>query len=383
MEVFMPGVDAVNLNRWKPAKVADGFGLEALCKHKNKFVRPYHLINTNAVMINDKDMRLKGRGGTSFLLSPLYVGSDATRYADTRTYMQHDGVPKYTGLTAATAMAVSGAAANPNTGVGGEGKTRNPMISFLMTFFSIRLGYWGAHPGNKIFLRPNILYPGVPALLGLGFKSNRKFLDLSDGGHFENLGLYELIRRRCQFIIASDAGADKDFNFADLGNAVERVRVDFGVSIRFNISSAPGDGMDEDEEQPACEAATTEDYDLQHLLPGTAGNLEFMEKFALAKRGFALATIRYPADEDQHLPPEAGLLLYIKSTLTPALPADLYGYKAKHPQFPDQSTADQFFDEGQFEAYRELGYAIAKTALNDKTARRQIEQCTRIRFPNP
>jgi|GEM_PF-2419061 len=42
------------------------------------------------------------------------------------------------------------------------------------------------------------------------------------------------------------------------------------------------------------------------------------------------------------------------------MPADLICYKKAHISFPDQSTADQFFDEKQFEAYRELGYLIAE-----------------------
>lgn len=377
METFMPGNQAVMTNEWKPAKVADGFSLSELNKKDGVFVRPYHLINTNAVMINDEDMRLKGRGGTSFLMSSLYVGSDPTGYVSTDTYMKYDKEIKYSGLsinysglTAATAMAVSGAAANPNTGVGGEGKTRNSLVSFLMTFFNIRLGFWGMNPNQNFFRRANILYPGIPALLGLGFKSKRPFLDLSDGGHFENLGLYELLRRRCTFIVASDAGADKGFNFADLGNAVERARVDFGVSIRFDKSSTVTD--DDSLKEPG------EDYDLQHLLPGTAGDKEFMVKFQLAKRGFALATIYYPAvsdsdDSSKDIPSSEGLLLYIKSTLTKSLPADLYGYKAKNPNYPDQTTADQFFDEVQFEAYRELGYQITKSALNDKFVLDEIE----------
>lgn len=364
METFMPSNDAVNKNEWMPSNGADAFGLDELCKRQDNHIRPYHLINTNAVMVNDSDMRLKGRGGTSFLLSPIYVGSDPTKYTETENYMKKRGsVFNYTGLTAATAMAVSGAAANPNTGVGGEGKTRNFLISFLMTFFNIRLGFWGINPNASFFKRANILYPGIPALFGMGFKSSRPFLDLSDGGHFENLGMYELLRRRCKLIITSDAGADQNFNFADLGNAVERARVDFGITIRFNTSTN-----------------NNESYDLQHLLPGTAGDAEFMVKFQLAKRGFALATISYPEDKEQGKPAMEGLLLYIKSTLTKGLPADLYGYKAKNPSYPDQTTADQFFDEFQFEAYRELGYEITKSALADPTVKDSIEKVCDFEF---
>ncbi len=61
---------------------------------------------------------------------------------------------------------------------------------------------------------------------------------------------------------------------------------------------------------------------------------------------------------------------------TKRLPADLYGYKAKHLNYPDQTTADQFFDEVQFEAYRELGYNIAKSALGEKFVQAEIEKAT-------
>jgi hypothetical protein len=76
---------------------------------------------------------------------------------------------------------------------------------------------------------------------------------------------------------------------------------------------------------------------------------------ALAARGFAIARIRY-ADDPRDAP--SGVLIYFKSTLTPELSADLYGYKRANPAFPHESTGDQFFDELQFEAYRELGYHL-------------------------
>lgn len=169
------------------------------------------------------------------------------------------------------------------------------------------------------------------------------YLDLSDGGHFENLGIYELIRRRTDFIISSDASMDGDYSFDDLGRAVELVRTDFGVNIRF------GD----------------DDTDLAGVLPGTDIANAFRKKFNLAKRGYALGTIEYPAIPERSLEKKSGHFLYIKSTLTRGLPADLYGYKAQNPAYPDQSTADQFFDEAQFEAYRELGYRLTKAAMTD------------------
>ena len=185
---------------------------------------------------------------------------------------------------------------------------------------------------KKAVTNANYLRPGLSGLLGYGLDEHAGFLQLSDGGHFENLGLYELVRRKMDLILVSDGGQDGDFTFADLGNAIERVRVDFGVSIDF-----------EDE----C-------YTLEGVLPKPreAQSEAWAKKFGLARRGFALAAIRYPDRQS------CGVLVYMKATMIAGLPSDLYAYKAQNPEYPDQTTLDQFFDEDQFEAYRELGYRL-------------------------
>jgi len=247
-------------------------------------------------------------------------------------------------MTLATAMAISGAAINPDAGCSGRGATRNRLISFLMTFFNFRLGYWAANPKMSAKLkRPNYLTPGLKALLGLGFNEQSGFIELSDGGHFENLAAYELIRRRVKTIIISDGGADAEFDFSDLANLVEKVRVDFGVEIDFSGSDRP----------------------VADLLPlsGEEKGL-YRDKYRLARRGYAIARIRYP--ESDGFPAMEGRLYYLKTTMTGNLPEDLYAYKSMNPAFPDQSTADQFFDEAQFEAYRELGYQTAKRMLKEQ-----------------
>jgi hypothetical protein len=177
--------------------------------------------------------------------------------------------------------------------------------------------------------------------LCIGHDETRRCLELTDGGHFENLGLYELVKRRVGTIIVSDAGVDKDFKFGDLANAIEKVRTDFGVSIRFE----------------------PEDQILNRLLPGTATNGKLTEKYKLAERGYIEGVIKYPPTKGESA--FEGRLLLIKSTLVKNLPADLYSYKAHHEAFPDQPTSDQFFDEKQFEVYRELGYRLADTMCRE------------------
>lgn len=351
METFMPNAKNVKENQWGPATDADEALLEKMCtKNKDKVKdeytqckRPYHLINTNIVLVDSPTAKFRGRGGDSFLLSPLNCGSDGTCYRATEDYMKKGS----RGMTLPTAMAISGAAVNPDTGAAGKGVTRNKLVSALLGLLNLRLGYWGVNPKLKKRLPfpPNFFVPGLSAdILGSGLKENRLSIELTDGGHFENLGLYELVRRRVDIIIASDAGADPNFLFGDLANAVERVRVDFGVTIRF-----------------------VDGYELGGLLPGSAKVGPEVEKYNLSDRSFAIAKIKYPrVGDDSSESEKEGHLIYIKTTLTQNLTADIYGYKSANSTFPDQSTADQFFDEEQFEAYRELGYQLTWQMLDEK-----------------
>ncbi len=341
MEAFLPNDAAIKTNKWMPAKDANVALLETMCRDDSEKIRkPYHLINTNIILVGSDTQMYKNRGGDSFLLSPLYCGSEATGFIETESFIK-DKSSDNVGMTLATAMATSGAAVNPHTGVGGAGPTRDLFVSVMMTVFNLRLGFWATNPNiGAPRSCPNYIRPGLCSLLGCyGHDEENKFIELSDGGHFENLGLYELVRRRVDTIVVSDGTADKDFSFGDLANAIERVRADFGVIIRFK----------------------PEEKKLGDLLPGSFPDSCFSEKFNLAKEGYACGTIHYPPFGTATTEKE-GKIILIKSTLLPNLPADLYGYKARQADFPDQSTGDQFFDENQFEAYRELGYRAGEAA---------------------
>ena len=307
---------------------------------------PYHLINCNVILNNASDPRVQGRLGDSFLLSPLYCGSTATSYIGSDLFANGS-------MTLATAMSISGAALNPHAGVAGMGKTANPFVSFLLTFFGLRLGYWAFNPGSRLhklqhIMRANYLVPGAVSLFNLGHNERSLFVELSDGGHFDNTGIYELIRRRTPVIILADGSADPNATFDDFGNAVERVRVDFGVMIRF----------------------FDPDYRVAQMMPGSAaegstkGATLYGEKYGLAERGFAVGDIVYPrlSDREERF---VGKIIYIKSTLIRGLPIDLYAYKAQNREYPNQPTTDQFFGERQFEAYRELGYQLTRELIND------------------
>ena len=341
METFMPDRSGSYTGRWKPALDADKAGLSKMCQAPNQ--RPFHLVNCNVVLVDSNDAKFRGRCGDSFTLSPLYCGSHATGWRSTHAYMKN---LFHRGMTLPTAMAISGAAANPNAGVSGRGLTTNRFVSTLMSLLSLRLGYWADNPRfapNKT--PPNYIYPGIKGGLSLtgGLSEHDRMLELSDGGHFENLAIYELLRRRLDLIVVCDAGCDGGFTFSDLANVVERSRVDFGVTIKFKP-----------------------EYSLAKLVPGSS-NEDFpseAENYLTAARGFAIATVQYALrkGEDEA---KAGHLIYIKPTLIKNLSADVIGYKKQEIDFPHQTTLDQFFDEQQFEAYRELGYYLGWNMLED------------------
>jgi hypothetical protein len=331
MEAFTPDIESVATNRWGLATEADDALLENMCQSPNR--RPYHIINTNLVLVNSKAAKYRGRGGDCFILSPLYCGSDATGWRRTSDYMKRGS----RGLTLPTAMAVSGAALNPSAANNGRGSSRNRWVSILYTVLNLRLGYWILHPKREgsVLFTPNFIKPGLTeSILGKGLRETRSVLELSDGGHFDNLGLYEMIRRKLKTIIVCDGGADAKFTFDDLANAIERVRVDFGARILFK----------------------DRELDLSGVLPGSAGNETTDVKYQAAKRGFAVATIQYAPGRDGKS--VEGTLIYIKATMVRDLPTDIYSYKSAHSAFPHEPTADQFFDEVQVEAYRELGYYL-------------------------
>jgi hypothetical protein len=358
MEAFMPDLEAVKENKWKPANKANNAQMEdmcnaSMCGDKNPvevLKKPYHIINTNIILTNSPSSNYRSRGGDNFIISPLYCGSSATAWVKTNSYQKTKrflNVKPFNafheqkqGITLATAMSVSAAALNPNAGVSGQGVSRNNAVSFLLSLLNLRLGYWTSNPRwpNPLGFNANLISPGLTSeILKSGLTENNRYVQLSDGGHFENLGLYELIRRKLDLIIVSDGGADAEYNFDDLANAIEKVRVDFGAIIRFRDGFQPGD-----------------------ILPGTSGKSFFQKKYNISKRGFAVADIIY---SDGKTP--KGTLVYLKLAMISNLPTDVYSYKGVNPSFPHESTADQFFNEKQFEAYRELGYHVGWQMMED------------------
>ena len=230
-------------------------------------------------------------------------------------------------------MAISGAAANSNAGF-----HTSPSLAFLLTIFNVRLGWWIGNPAGRKWDRssPRIGLWCLFKELTAQTSTESDYVLLSDGGHFENMGLYELIRRRCRYIVVSDAEEDAKFKLEGIGGAIRKCRVDFGVVI---------------------------DLDLKALQP--------IGDPAESKLHYSIGTILYP----EHLPTRAGqngrsrenpcgILVYIKSSITGDEPVDVAEFRKRQPHFPHHSTTNQFFDESYFESYRALGHHAAQAVFN-------------------
>lgn len=204
-------------------------------------------------------------------------------------------------------------------------------VPFVMTALNLRLGLWVRNPAWDANHRPLCaIFPGghfLRELLGVARctadNQHNAYIHLSDGGHFENLALYELIRRHCRYLVVADAGQDAAFTFDDFGRAVRRVREDFGVEIEI---------------------------DLAPLKPDADGR---------SQQHLAVGVIHY----DGVVGTDKGTLIYFKPTLTGNEPLDILQYRCHHPAFPHEPTGDQFFDEAQFESYRRLGEHIINAGL--------------------
>jgi hypothetical protein len=158
-------------------------------------------------------------------------------------------------------------------------------------------------------------------MTGIAMSEKQPWLNLSDGGHIENMAVYELLRRRCKFIVSIDGEADPQCSFHGHLTLVRRAQIDLGIRIEST---------------------------LEDLRPNPASKY--------SKTHYMFCRIHYPAADSK--PAAVGLLLYVKLSTTGNEEELIKRYRLTHPEFPHQSTLDQFFDEEQFEAYRQLGVHV-------------------------
>ena len=287
---------------------------------------PFHLINTALNIEGSKYANRRGRNADFFVFSPKFIGSSATQYVKTQEL--EDEVKE---LDLATAMAVSGAAASANMGAHSI-KPLTPTLAIL----NVRLGYWVTNPrqlardGSPSSVFASVLdqFYFLQELLGLMRETSTRIF-LTDGGHIENLGIYELLRRRCQLIIAVDAEADPEMSFRSLVALQRYARIDLGVLIDLPWA----------EIRDATRAASEEIAKSGGLPPNAAPHGPHC----------AVGEISYPQGRN-------GILIYVKSSITGDENDYIVDYKRRFPSYPHETTADQLFSEEQFEVYRALGF---------------------------
>lgn len=293
--------------------------------------RPLHIVNATLDLVGDPSLAVAQTKAASFTMTALHAGSRHLGYRPARFYAG--------GFSLGQALTTSGAAVSPNMGA-----ASSAVRTFLLAVLNARLGVWLGNPGKPggdTWMRAE---PGFGAatlineLLGRTTETKR-YVYLSDGGHFENLGLYEIIARRCRYVIVSDAGCDERYSFDDLANAVRLARIDFGVPIEFPSGV--------------------------HIGPPGAGVARW-----------AVGTIGYSAVDPAA---ENGILIYLKPAIIGDEPVDVANYARTHPAFPQESTANQWFATPQFESYRMLGLHTVAALCADRQFASVRDLCLAVR----
>lgn len=303
---------------------------------------PIHIINVCVNQTRDPRGGLFNQDRRGLLLSVASTGQMRLSQ-DVWTPL-----PAGNGLTLGTWTAVSGAALAP-----GLGSLSRGGISALATFAGLRLGYWWRGAGLQSNAQ-NTSKPPRPSLLAKSiglvretfgvFRGNeRPDWFLTDGGHFENTGAYALLAERASVIVLADCGADPDYSFGDLENLVRKARIDLQAEVLFqrprkNHSKDEADAKDNRPESSPWPREVEAFGSLSELASSTSTSC------------LALARITYGG---QH--PGKGILIVVKPNVSDGLPIDLVNFKLQNPQFPQETTADQFFSEAQWESYFQLG----------------------------
>ncbi|WP_246659387.1 patatin-like phospholipase family protein [Rhizobium sp. FY34] len=319
-------VNETSLHRYYRAKLATAF------IHANAGETPprlsdfeakfsfFPIVNCALNAPGSEEPKMRGRLSDVFAFTPIMTGSNLIDYHDTKVWEQRNPT-----LDLAAAMALSGAAVSPQMGLR---TTRR--ASFWLTLINARLNAWLEKPDGDENERAEERRswwhrgPGLRYLIHEYMASadeHLPYVNISDGGHIENLGVYELLRRRCRYIVAIDGEADPRMTFHALTNLQRLAYIDMGIHI---------------------------DAELDELRVLESG---------FSRSHFRFCKVRYPTGNETQ-PWEIGYLLYVKLSLTGNESEFLRRYRLDEPTFPHHSTADQFFTETQFEAYRSLGEHI-------------------------
>ncbi|MBV1893867.1 MAG: hypothetical protein KUG57_07450 [Ilumatobacteraceae bacterium] len=299
-----------------------------------------------AVNLNELDEAASARRAGSFVFSTDYIGGPDVGWIPTGDYLDRLPKARRKDVTVLATMAISGAAFSP-----GMGKKSMGAIGGLMALVNARLRVWLPHPRAVQNLPNGKNWPRWIARPGWTwwwrevirkFSGDASYLYVSDGGHWENLGLIELLRRGCNRVYLVSAAGDGAQGFGTIGEAIALADEELGIEI---------EGLDLDHLR-APDGDPAEDEEVLVHADGT------IQRFAPAAH--VIGTLRLTGDNEPY-----GKIIVLEANLTNGIRWDIQAYAEQHPQFPDDSTLDQFFDHRQFESYRSLGYHQMSEALTD------------------
>jgi hypothetical protein len=307
-----------------------------------------------AANVNAQHRTPPGLNAVSFTFTSDWCGSPDVGWVRTETLEKVSPPRLRRDVTVQGAVAISGAAIASAMG------RASGWYELLLAISGARLGAWLPNPSFLAQMREarsvegkvqDWTLPGLPRVRRLTYllrevlnqhPDSDRLLLISDGGHWENLGLVEALRRRCTTIFVADGGGDRPPTAQGLVEAIDLAYAELGVTITLNdpLASEPGAADPLKPETP-----------LQAL------------NAALSRTPVITGTFTYP--EAAGLPPDrrTGRLYVARSSLWPTMPYSLLSYAAQHPEFPRDSTSDQWFDDGQFTAYTDLGRAMGEEVL--------------------
>ncbi len=308
------------------------------------------LVMCCAANVADANVAPPGRRSVSFSVSREVIGSAELGWMDTTTYFDRLGRRRLSDVTLPSLMAISGAAVSPGMGKMSRGPTDS-----LLALLNIRLGVWLPSPAAVHGLPAGRLWRGLPwwgwyirEVLGW-FPSRASYLYVSDGGHWENLGLVELFRRGCTEIYCISAAGDGRDSFSTIGEALALARELFGVECELDLSPL------RPPEAPAQPAPRS----LRRRRSTTASDADAARANSWASSGHVEGTFRYPGGP-------LNRIVILEANLADGIPWDVQSWAESNDAFPDDPTTDQLFSHRQFESYRALGRTQMSSALAER-----------------
>lgn len=289
------------------------------------------LVVCGAANVTDPGLTPPGRYALTFTFAGREIGGPEVGWVDTGNYEQILGSARKEDMTVPAAVAISGAAVSPAMGKMGRGKRA---LSSILALANVRLGVWLPNPrwvladkdGAAGAMRPPRATYLLKELMGR-YSVDDRFLYVTDGGHWENLGLVELLRRGCGDVFCFDAAGDAPGKYFTLGEAIALARSELNIDIDLDpLVMRPEDTSSEP---------------------------------VIVPQGHAFGKISKDGRQ-------IGRILYVKAGLTADAPWDVRAYGEKNSDFPNQPTFDQLFEDDQFEAYRALGHRLTSVALQER-----------------